>query len=215
MRKIVKILCIGILCVLFVWIATNGVHALRFHNIRQHAKEVREPLYTLVVDGKIIHHTYTVCFDRCHDDPANNSREENTGRIEIPLLTVLNALGASCTEKENGMVLIEYLGKEYFLIPEKQAIIFAAEDALPEDLSPDSITDAPKKSNTQNLLLIWPEKANGYFRKEQGEYIVDLSSLHQLALCMDFTFDFDCEIGAVYFYSSAAAFAKCFSPLSH
>jgi hypothetical protein len=196
--KITKLVCASVTCVLLLSIAIHSVHALRLQCVRRYAEKIREPFYTLVVNGRIVEHTHTVHFDRYHFSTEGFWDGYDDGRIEIPLLTVLGAMGAEYRNVESGVLLIEYDGEGYFLIPEKQAM-------YPEGTE---LTETFATSNQQwderNLLLIGFEKANGYFREDHGEYIVDLGSLHKLALLWDFTFDFDCERGIVFFYSDAS-----------
>lgn len=204
-RKIIRLLCMAVLAVLLAWLVISYAQMQRLHNIWRYAEDVMEPSYTLVVNGEIIQHTYTVHWDRYRYDGASGLQEEYyNGDIEIPILTVLTAMGAKCSKEDNGLVLIEYSGEEYYLMPEMKAIYPAdAEGSFHTDTSVDTL--APNQQEWGNLLLIWPETSKGYFYEECGEYIVDLSSLHLLALSMDFTFDFDREKGIVYFSSEAAS----------
>lgn len=198
-NKITKFVCVGITCVLLLSIVVFGVKVLRLHRIRLYAEKIHEPLYTLVVDGQIIEHTHTVQFDRYRFSVNGQLEGYDDGRIEIPLLTVLGAMGAELIEKEQGTLLIEFNGKGYVLVPERQAMYPDGTD-LSEGFSPSN----QQQRDQRNLLLIWPEKAGGYFREDHGEYIVDLGSLHNLALLWDFSFDFDSERGIVFFYSNAS-----------
>jgi hypothetical protein len=200
----------GFVCILFIESVFIVAHVVHLHRIKRHAEGVSEPCYTLVVDGKIIEHPYTVYFDRYRYDTNSQRIGYDDGRIEIPLLTVLAAIGASYDE-EPGVISIEYFGKKYVFLPEKQAI-------YPADTE-ETLLTAPFSSHTQwdehNLLLLWAEKENNIFREDRGEYIVDLSSLHKLALYMDFSFDFDCERGIVYFYSGNSKNVSSLIPPSH
>lgn len=206
-NNITKLVCVGAVCILLLWVAIYSVHALPLHRIRRYAEKVQEPFYTLVVNGQIVEHTHTVHLDRYYFSVDGLREGYNDGRIEIPLLTVLDAMGATFSEEEHGALLIEYGGEGYVLVPGRQAM-------YPEgtDLSEDFTASNQQQWDERNLLLIWPEKINGYFREDHGEYIVDLGSLHKLALQWNFTFDFDCERGIVSFYSNSS---KDNSPPGH
>lgn len=203
MRKITKYLCIFLSSVLLVLLAIFFWFFLCNRSVQQYAKGVEEPFYTLVVNGKVVHHTYAVRFDRYGYCSAEDLQEEHDGRIEIPLLTVFDALGATCSKGEDGLILIECHSNKYILVPQRQAIFPITDHVSGDDPLPESITGIP---DTSNLLLTWSGNENGYFREEQEEYIVDLSSLHALALSMEFTFHFDSKMGIVYFESNSAAF---------
>ena len=206
-NSIVKLVCVGSACILLLCVAIYSMHILPRHRLRRYAEKVREPFYTLVVNGKIVEHTHTVHFDRYSVSSDGLWEGYMDGRVEVPLLTVLNAMGATCSQEECGSIVIEYGGERYILVPERQAI-------YPEgtDLLEDFTASNQQQWDERNLLLIWDEKTNGYFREDHGEYIVDLGSLHKLALQWKFTFDFDCERGIVSFYSNSS---KDNSPPAH
>ena len=197
-NRIIKLLFAGIACCLLVWILMISVQAMQLRRIKRYAENVMEPFYTLVIDGKIIEHTHMVHFDRYCVSTAGVREGYDDGRIEIPLLIVLDAIGAEYCEEESGTILIEYDNQEYLFIPAKQAI-YPKGTNLSDTLSENN----SQKWYERNLLLIWPEKKNGYFREDQGEYIVDLASLQKLASLWNFTFDFDSERGIVFVYSKA------------
>ena len=198
-NKTIKRICAGITCIVVLSIVICCVKLLNLLRIRWYAEDIQEPFYTLVVNGQIIEHTYPVQFDRYYLSDVGLFEGYDDGRIEIPLLTVLGAMGAEYRKDENGVVIIEYGDNEYYLMPEKQAMYL--DGTVLSDHS-------AQQWDEQNLLLIWPEKKNGYFLENQGEYIVDLGSLHKLALLWDFTFDFDSERGIVYLSSNNAKFGS-------
>jgi len=130
------------------------------------------------------------------------------GRVEVPLLTVFTAMGAKCENAENGMVNITYRGKEYVLVPERQALL--DKKTLENALNADS-----DEWIGYNYLLIWPEQEGAYFREDHGEYIVDIGSLHKLCVTLDFTFEVDQERGIVFFFSEPASPMCGVEPPSH
>jgi hypothetical protein len=193
-KRILRLAGIGTVGILLMWVLFVYIHTLYLY---RHAKEVPEPLYTLVVNGKIIQHPYAVHFDRYDFDVNGQWIGYDDGQIEIPLLTVFNAMGAGISENKTGEFIIEYSGKEYIFLPSKQAI-------YPLDTNGILLTE-PSDNHLQwdesNLLLLWPEKEGYIFREDHGEYIVDLGSLQKLKFYMNFTFDFDLDRGIVYFDS--------------
>ena len=197
--RITKFICVAAVCILVIWALIYCVHALPIHKIRRYAEKVQEPFYTLVVNGQIVEHAHTVHFDRYCFSGDGQQEGYHDGRIEIPLLTVLRAMGATLREEENGTHYIEYNGEGYVLVPEQQAIYPAG-----TDLAENFTSNNQQQWDERNLLLIWSEKADGYFREDHGEYIVDLGSLHKLALQWDVTFDFDYERGIVWFHSDSS-----------
>lgn len=193
-NNITKCICIGIICILILSLVICGLELLQLHKILRYAESKQEPSYTLIVNGQIVEHPYAVQFDRYRLSADGLFEGYDDGRIEIPLLTVLGAMGAEYREHENGVVFIEYGDNECYLIPEKHAL-------YPESIAP---SEDSTQWDSENLLLVWPEKQNGYFREDQGEYIVDLGSLHQLALLWEFSFECDYERGIVFLYTNAA-----------
>jgi hypothetical protein len=193
-KRILRLAGIGTVGILLIWLLLACMHTLHLY---RHAKEVPEPLYTLVVNGKIIQHPYAVRFDRYDFDVNGQWIGYDDGQIEIPLLTVLDAMGAEVSENKTGEIYIEYSGKKYIFLPSKRAIYPVYTDGI--------FLKEPSTNQTQwdecNLLLLWSEKEGYIFREDHGEYIVDLSSLHKLTLYMNFTFDFDLDRGIVYFDS--------------
>lgn len=198
MRKRYKLLCIIIVVIVLIWAAINIVEAVQYYKIKQYAQKIPEPFYTLVVDGKIIQHPYTVHFDRMTwTEDGFVGRED--GRAEIPLLTVLCAMGAECTEMDNAVVHIEYRDAEYFLVPQRQGLYTA--DAFRSLSSSGDLPDSQETWNERNLLLLSNGDADSCPREECGEYIVQLGHLHMLTMYMGFTFTFDEELGIVFFSS--------------
>ena len=194
-RKILKLLNIGVVVVLLIWVVFTSVRTIHLY---RHANTVLEPLYTLVVNGEIIQHPYVVHMDRYDFDVNGQWIGYDDGQIEIPLLTVLDAMGAEINENKTGEFIIEYSAKEYIFLPSKQAI-------YPFDTDGIFLTEPstnPTQWDEHNLLLLWPEKEGYIFREDHGEYIVDLGSLQKLKFYMNFTFDFDLDRGIVYFQSN-------------
>lgn len=193
-KRTLRLTSIGAVGILLIWALFACKHTLHLY---RHAKEVPEPLYTLVVNKEIIHHPYIVHFDRYDFDVNGQWIGYDDGQIEIPLLTVLDAMGAEISEQKIGEICIEYSGKKYIFLPSKQAIYPLDTDVIfLREASADQT-----QWNKRNLLLLWSDKEGYIFREDNGEYIVDLGCLHKLALEMNFTFDFDLDRGIVYFNS--------------
>lgn len=205
-RKAFITLLIIFLIPMVVWLAKVCMDMAELNVIRQQAAEVDEPYYTLVVNGKVINHNYNVTFDRFdYDADKKQFYGWENGVTEIPLFTVLSAMGADTTWQENGNAIIDYSGCTYIFSPDMQGLYpLETYEELLAELQTEShgeTTIPIEPGEAGNLLLIWPEKPGYCFRREEGEYIVSLGSVHLLALRMDFTFDVDYVRGIVFFTS--------------
>lgn len=171
------------------------IHATRMFNIRQHASKVQEPLYTLVVNTTIIHHDFEISFDRfTYDSKTGQFIGKEDECAEIPLFTVLTAMGAEVCWSNDDMVTILYSGEKFLFFPGKQLLCAVDRNCV------DTIALAKEMNDEENLLLIHPETVEE-LRRENDEYIVDLGCLHKLALYMGFSFTTDHQRGIIYFSS--------------
>lgn len=170
-------------------------HSVRIYNIRQQALKVQEPFYTLVVNNEIIRHEFDVSFDRfIYDSDTGQFLGIEDESAEIPLFTVLTAMGAEVCWNNDDMATILYSEETLFFIPSKQFLCYADRNGL------DTIALANEMNDGENLLLIH-SKTGEELRSENGEYIVDLGCLHKLALCLGFRFTTDYRRGIIYFFS--------------
>ena len=195
MKRIIAIVsvCVIVLLVAAYFGAKSNRSIVEWNRLVEHAKTVEEPHYTLAVNGKIIEHDFDVRFDRCtYDEEAEAWIGYEDGCAEVPLLTVLTAMGAELTWQDDGTAVLVINDMHYRFVPEYQAIYFTPTEESKLFGSPDDY-----KSRTDSGLLIMHD--GDCFRYENGEYIVDLGSLHALAIEWDFTWEMSESLGIVNF----------------
>ena len=175
------------------------IDVVQLHRIELSASKIEEPAYTLVVNGDIIHHNYTASFDRFYTDGDTHELSGfEHGEVEVPLLTVLAAIGADITWVSEDVAKICYAEKVFVFLPE-YAAIFPNETYA-------NITEAQlsmeEALNSRNLIILPDNRPDDFIRMENGEYLLQLGGWHLLAMSLDFTFKCDYERGILFFISS-------------
>lgn len=165
---------------------------LKLNAIRREAETVEEPGYTLVVNGEIVHHDYSVRFDRMLYDPGSGQFSGVVdGVIEVPLFTVFTALGAEITRPDEDLLIVACDGQTY--VASYPIFSLVPLERYEEHISGSEDRDA---WDTWNLLLPGNE-----IRCENGEWIVNLAALHRLALDMNVSFEPDFRRGILFITS--------------
>ena len=172
------------------------VDAVQLHKIELYASKVEEPAYTLVVNGKIIHHNYMASFDRFHTDPDTNELcGWEDGRINVPLLTVLSALGADVKWEGKDRAVINYAGESLVFLPEYEAVF---PYAVYTGITTGQIAKE-RALNESNLIILPDDRTADFVRIEDNECLLQLGGCHLLAMHLGFTFECDFEQGILYF----------------
>ena len=172
------------------------IDVVQLHKIELHASTVEEPAYTLVVNRKIIHHNYTASFDRFYTDPDTHKLvglEDSI--IEVPLLTVLAALGADVNWEGKERAEISYAGELLVFLPEYDAI-FPYDVYTGIAAGQISIESA---LNESNLIVLPDDRTADFVRMEDNECLLQLGGWHLLSMHLAFTFECDFERGILYF----------------
>lgn len=197
MNKKLKIMIAAIVFAAVMWsIIAVCLKLAGLHNIYQYASGIEEPAYTLVVNGKIIEHDYDVSFDRFYSDPDTGELVGYIhGDTEVPLLTVLAAMGAEISWVTDNIAEIRYAGQTYVLLPLHKAIL---SESRYRELTA-QVGQIPADYDLDNYDILLHTESENACRWDGGEFILPLGHLHLLAMGMGFEFQCHYERGILFF----------------